>query len=47
MNRFLNDNWENLAEELQAPIEEALRDFLKPLANHAFATMNADDILSA
>ncbi|KAM3958257.1 protein takeout-like [Aphomia sociella] len=46
MNTFLNDNWEKLAEELKGPMEEALRDFLKPLADHAFSTLNADDILS-
>ncbi|XP_049888080.1 protein takeout-like [Pectinophora gossypiella] len=46
MNNFLNENWQTLAEELQAPIEQALRDFFKPLADHAFATLNADDILS-
>ncbi|XP_052753674.1 uncharacterized protein LOC113517177 [Galleria mellonella] len=45
MNMFLNDNWEKLADELKAPMEEALRDFLKPLADHAFGTLNADDIL--
>ncbi|XP_064292017.1 uncharacterized protein LOC128669715 [Plodia interpunctella] len=45
MNSFLNENWQKLAEELKAPMEEALRDFLKPLADHAFATLNADDIL--
>lgn len=46
MNQFLNDNWQQLSKELQAPLEAALRDFLKPLADHAFATLNADDILS-
>ncbi|XP_075990709.1 uncharacterized protein LOC142986231 [Anticarsia gemmatalis] len=46
MNQFLNENWQKLAEELQTPMEEALRDFLKPLADHAFGTLNADDILS-
>ncbi|XP_026323307.1 protein takeout-like [Hyposmocoma kahamanoa] len=45
MNRFLNENWQKLAEELQTPMEEALRDFLKPLGDHAFATLDADDIL--
>nr|XP_004923017.2 uncharacterized protein LOC101744925 [Bombyx mori] len=45
MNKFLNENWKKLSEELQVPMEEALRDFLKPLADHAFATLNADDIL--
>lgn len=45
MNKFLNENWENLSVELQQPMEEALRDFLKPLADHALATLNADDIL--
>ncbi|XP_068629131.1 protein takeout-like [Battus philenor] len=44
MNMFLNENWEKLAKELQEPMEEALRDFLKPLADHAFSTLNADDI---
>ncbi|CAB3220999.1 unnamed protein product [Arctia plantaginis] len=47
MNKFLNENWQSLAEELQAPMEEALKDFLKPLADHAFGTLNADDILSS
>lgn len=47
MNRFLNENWQKLAEELQTPMEDALRDFLKPLADHAFATLNAEDILSS
>ncbi|KAL0895435.1 hypothetical protein ABMA27_011557 [Loxostege sticticalis] len=47
MNKFLNENWQKLAGELQAPMEEALHDFLKPLADHAFATLNADDILSS
>ncbi|XP_063891052.1 circadian clock-controlled protein daywake [Helicoverpa armigera] len=46
MNQFLNDNWQKLLEELQTPMEDALRDFLKPLADHAFSTLNADDILS-
>ncbi|XP_041973777.1 uncharacterized protein LOC121729363 [Aricia agestis] len=46
MNKFLNDNWKELSGELQGPMEEALRDFLKPLADHAFASLNADDILS-
>ncbi|XP_052737320.1 protein takeout-like [Bicyclus anynana] len=46
MNKFLNENWENLVSELQTPMEEALRDFLKPLADHAFGTLDADDILS-
>ncbi|XP_059049445.1 uncharacterized protein LOC131844548 [Achroia grisella] len=46
MNMFLNENWEKLAEELKGPMEEALRDFLKPLADHAFSTLNAEDILS-
>lgn len=46
MNQFLNENWQYLSKELQAPMEAALRDFLKPLADHAFATLNADDILS-
>lgn len=47
MNNFLNENWKNLSEELQVPMEAALRDFLKPLADHAFATLNADDVLSS
>lgn len=47
MNRFLNENWQKLAEELQTPMEEALRDFLKPLGDHAFATLDADDILTS
>ncbi|XP_063829428.1 uncharacterized protein LOC135078799 [Ostrinia nubilalis] len=47
MNKFLNENWQKLAGELQAPMEEALHDFLRPLADHAFATLNADDILSS
>ncbi|XP_060809378.1 protein takeout-like [Amyelois transitella] len=46
MNAFLNENWQKLAEELKTPMEEALRDFFKPLADHAFATLNADDILA-
>uniref|UniRef100_A0A2H1VVY7 SFRICE_007389 n=1 Tax=Spodoptera frugiperda TaxID=7108 RepID=A0A2H1VVY7_SPOFR len=46
LNQFLNDNWQKLIEELQTPMEVALRDFLKPLADHTFATLNADDILS-
>lgn len=45
MNKFLNENWQKLTEELQAPLEVALKDFLKPLADHSFATLNADDIL--
>ncbi|KAJ2943929.1 hypothetical protein O0L34_g8250 [Tuta absoluta] len=44
MNNFLNENWQMMAEELQGPIEDALRDFFKPLADHSFATLNADDI---
>ncbi|KAI5642352.1 hypothetical protein NE865_05714 [Phthorimaea operculella] len=44
MNSFLNENWQMMAEELQGPIEDALRDFFKPLADHSFATLNADDI---
>ncbi|XP_014354708.2 protein takeout [Papilio machaon] len=44
MNTFLNENWQKLAKEFQEPMEEALRDFLKPLADHAFGTLNADDI---
>ncbi|CAG5036393.1 unnamed protein product [Parnassius apollo] len=46
MNMLLNENWQKLAKELQGPMEEALRDFLKPLADHAFGTLDADDILS-
>ncbi|XP_063634652.1 uncharacterized protein LOC134805267 [Cydia splendana] len=46
MNKFLNENWQKLAEELQAPLEEALRDFLKPLADHAFGMLRADDVLA-
>ncbi|KAJ8733810.1 hypothetical protein PYW07_014361 [Mythimna separata] len=46
LNQFLNENWQKLIEELQVPLEDALRDFLKPLADHAFSTLNADDILS-
>lgn len=45
MNKFLNENWEKLLTEFQSPMEDALRDFLKPLADHAFGTLNADDIL--
>ncbi|XP_072936194.1 uncharacterized protein [Epargyreus clarus] len=45
INKFLNDNWQKLIDELQSPIEIALREFLKPLADHAFATLDADDIL--
>ncbi|CAH3980348.1 unnamed protein product [Pieris brassicae] len=44
MNNFLNENWQSMSGELQAPIEEALRDFLKPLADHAFSTLYANDI---
>ncbi|CAH0406146.1 unnamed protein product [Chilo suppressalis] len=45
MNKYLNENWQKLADELQTPMEDALHDFLKPLADHAFATLDADDIL--
>ncbi|KAJ0181378.1 hypothetical protein K1T71_003463 [Dendrolimus kikuchii] len=45
MNKFLNENWQKLAQELQVPMEEALREFFKPLADHAFGTLKADDIL--
>lgn len=45
MNKFLNENWQKLADELQAPLEEALREFLKPLADHAFGMLRADDVL--
>ncbi|CAK1548674.1 unnamed protein product [Leptosia nina] len=45
INKFLSENWQSLSGELQVPIEEALRDFLKPLADHAFAALSADDIL--
>lgn len=45
LNKFLNENWEQLSQEFQVPIEKALRDFFKPLADHSFGTLNADDIL--
>ncbi|CAF4830418.1 unnamed protein product [Pieris macdunnoughi] len=44
MNNFVNENWQSMSGDFQAPIEEALRDFLKPLADHAFATLYANDI---
>ncbi|XP_048006499.1 uncharacterized protein LOC125241860 [Leguminivora glycinivorella] len=47
MNKFLNENWQKLGEELQTPLEEALRDFLKPLADHAFGLLCADDVLAS
>lgn len=47
MNKFLNENWEKLSNELQAPMEKALQDVLKPLADHAFSILDADDILFA
>ncbi|XP_045450186.1 uncharacterized protein LOC123658936 [Melitaea cinxia] len=47
MNKFLNENWEKLSNELQAPMEKALQDVLKPLADHAFGILDADDILFA
>lgn len=47
MNKFLNDNWQQLSEEMHGPMEEALRDVLKPLADHAFGTLDADEFLSA
>lgn len=46
MNKFLNQNWHKVAEELQGPLERSLRDFFKPLADHAFSTLDANDILS-
>ncbi|CAH2099571.1 unnamed protein product [Euphydryas editha] len=45
MNKFLNENWEKLSNELQAPMEKALQDVLKPLADHAFSILDADDVL--
>ncbi|XP_050665902.1 uncharacterized protein LOC126966070 [Leptidea sinapis] len=45
MNKFFNDNWEPISEELREPMEEALRDFLRPLADHTFGILDADDIL--
>lgn len=47
MNKFLNENWEKLSNELQAPMEKALQDVLKPLADHAFSILDADDVLFA
>ncbi|VVC90729.1 unnamed protein product [Leptidea sinapis] len=45
MNKFFNDNWEPISEELREPMEEALKDFLRPLADHTFGILDADDIL--
>ncbi|XP_064076889.1 protein takeout-like [Vanessa tameamea] len=45
MNKFLNENWEKLSKELQSPMEDALKDFFKPLADHVLSTLDADDIL--
>ncbi|KOB66671.1 Takeout, partial [Operophtera brumata] len=45
-NLFGGDGDLEFTKELQVPMEEALRDFLKPLADHAFATLDADDVLA-